>query len=419
MKKKLLLFTLLAVFFVIFLTGCGTSPFPKVTESGVVVQVLARGRPMENITVGVKVTNNTSNYIGDVTVRLDSIDGHQDLLPFQLWRSQQELNIQSISKSSTIDAGKDATFTFGITSYLYIEAKSYPMVIKTTYKDSNGKENLITRNSIVDLVIPNKFYKFMRDLIEGIHKVIPNYGFAIIALTIIIKLITHPLTKTQFKSTAKMQKIQPEIKKIQQKYKDDPKKANQEVMRIYKEHNVSVFGGCLPLLVQWPLLFVLFGALNNYAPFNTSRFLWLSNINSPDTYYIMPVLVFLSMFLQSKTSQLPGVEMDSNTKMMTYFLPVIFAVWAIKWSPSILIYWITFSLIAVGEQTIILRGIRVAMEQPKGQSKSRIVEEELPQRELPEQIGTHEQSQVTKEKKEKEVKPVKTKKNPRFKQEKK
>ncbi|NCO28758.1 MAG: YidC/Oxa1 family membrane protein insertase [Caldiserica bacterium] len=111
--------------------------------------------------------------------------------------------------------------------------------------------------------------------------------------------------------------------------------------------------------------------------------------------------------------------MDSNTKMMTYFLPVIFAVWAIKWSPSILIYWITFSLIAVGEQTIILRGIRVAMEQPKGQSKSRIVEEELPQRELPEQIGTHEQSQVTKEKKEKEVKPVKTKKNPRFKQEKK
>ena len=94
MKKKLLLFTLLAAFFVIFLTGCGTSPFPKVTESGVVVQVLARGRPMENITVGVKVTNNTSNYIGDVTVRLDSIDGHQDLLPFQLWRSQQELNIQ-------------------------------------------------------------------------------------------------------------------------------------------------------------------------------------------------------------------------------------------------------------------------------------------------------------------------------------
>jgi YidC/Oxa1 family membrane protein insertase len=419
MKKKLLLFTLLAAFFVIFLTGCGTSPFPKVTESGVVVQVLARGRPMENITVGVKVTNNTSNYIGDVTVRLDSIDGHQDLLPFQLWRSQQELNIQSISKSSTIDAGKDATFAFGITSYSYIEVKSYPMVIKTTYKDSNGKENLITQNSIVDLVTPNKFYKFMRDLIEGIHKVIPNYGFAIVALTIIIKLITHPLTKTQFKSTAKMQKIQPEIKKIQQKYKDNPQKANQEVMKIYKEHNINMFGGCLPLLVQWPLLFVLFGALNNYAPFNTSRFLWLSNINTPDPYYIMPVVVFLSMFLQSKTSQLPGVEMDSNTKMMTYFLPVIFAVWAIKWAPSILIYWITFSLIAVGEQTIILRGIRVAMEQPKGQSKSRIVEEELPQDKLPEQIGIHEQSQVTKEKKEKEVKPVKTKKNPRSKQEKK
>jgi len=446
MKKKLLLFTLLAAFFVIFLTGCGASPFPNVTENGVIVQVNdAKGRAMQSIMIIGRITNNTPNSIMDVTARIVSINNNERILPFQLWQTPQKEYLQTVQSkgflglfntsglkfvntppstpgqlNDSLPPQKYALFTFDITSYSYIDTIKYPMQIEVSYKDSSGKENtVLVKENTIEVVPPNKFYKFMRDLIEGIHKVIPNYGFAIIALTIIIKLITHPLTKTQFKSTAKMQKIQPEIKKIQQKYKDDPKKANQEVMRIYKEHNVSMFGGCLPLLVQWPLLFVLFGALNNYAPFNTSRFLWLSNINSPDTYYIMPVLVFLSMFLQSKTSQLPGVEMDSNTKMMTYFLPVIFAVWAIKWSPSILIYWITFSLIAVGEQTIILRGIRVAMEQPKGQSKSRIVEEELPQRELPEQIGTHEQSQVTKEKKEKEVKPVKTKKNPRFKQEKK
>jgi YidC/Oxa1 family membrane protein insertase len=401
MKKKILLFFLLAAVIVIFFTGCTTSPFPKVTETGVVVQVLAKGRPMENITVGVQVTNNTSNYIGDVTVRLESIDGHQDLSPFQLWKSKQEINIQSITKASTLDAGKAATFTFGITSYSYMEAKSYPMVIKVTYKDSNGKENVITQNSNVEVVVPNKFYKFMRDLIEWIYKLVPNYGVAIVILTIIIKLLTHPLTRAQFKSTAKMQEIQPEIKKIQQKYKDNPQKQNQEVMRIYKEHNVNMFGGCLPLLVQWPLLFVLFGALNNYAPFNTSRFLWLSNINTPDPYYIMPILVFVTMFLQSKTSQLPGVEMDSNTKMMMYFLPAIFAVWAIKWAPSILIYWITFSLVQIGEQAIILRGIRVASEQPKAQFKSRTVEEELPQGKLPEQTESVEQSKTVTEKKEK------------------
>jgi YidC/Oxa1 family membrane protein insertase len=419
MKKKFLLFSLLATVIVIFFTGCATSPFPKVTESGVIVQTIARGRPMENITVGVKVTNNTLTYIGDVTVRLDSINGNSDLKPFELWNVPQEINIQSISKTSTIDSGKDATFTFPITSYAYIDSKSYPMVIKVSYKDSNGKENLITQNSIVDLVIPNKFYKFMRDIIEGIHKVIPNYGLAIVVLTIIIKLLTHPLTKAQFKSTAKMQTIQPEIKKIREKYKDNPQKQNQEVMRIYKENNISMFGGCLPLLVQWPLLFILFGALSNYAPFNTSRFLWLSNINTPDRYYVLPVLVFFSMFLQSKLSQLPGVEMDSNTRMMTYFLPVIFAVWAVRWAPSILLYWITFSLVQVVEQVIILRGLRVATERPMDQIPPRKRKGSPAQHESSQEEEAEiqeEPGQVTKEK-EKNVKP--TKKHPKSGKEKK
>jgi len=328
---------------------------------------------------------------------------------------------------STIDLGKDS-YEEGLMGSLefsigQIESGKDRLIGMEYYVGPKEYTRLEAMGQKQDLIMQFGFFRYISQILlvmmKWVHSIVPNWGLTIIFVTVIIKLILWPLTAIQVRSASRMAKIQKPLQELKEKYKDNPQKANQEVMKIYKEHNVSMFGGCLPLLVQWPLLFVLFGALNNYAPFNTSRFLWLSNINSPDTYYIMPVLVFLSMFLQSKTSQLPGVEMDSNTKMMTYFLPVIFAVWAIKWSPSILIYWITFSLIAVGEQTIILRGIRVAMEQPKGQSKSRIVEEELPQRELPEQIGIHEQSQVTKEKKEKEVKPVKTKKNPRSKQEKK
>jgi len=419
MKKKVLLFSLLAAFFVIFLTGCATSPFPNVTESGVIVQTIAKGRPMENVAVGVKVTNNTSNYIGDVIVRLDSINGNGNLSPFELLNTPREINIQSISKTSTLDSGKNATFTFPITSYSYIDSKSYPMVIKVTYKDSNGKENVITQNGIVDVVLPNKFYKFMRDVIEGIHKVIPNYGLAIVVLTIIIKLLTHPLTRAQFKSTARMQEIQPEITKIRQKYKDNPQKQNQEVMRIYKEHNVSMFGGCLPLLVQWPLLFMLFGALSNYAPFNTSRFLWLANINTPDRYYVLPVLVFLSMFFQSKLSQLPGVVMDSNTRMMTYFLPVIFAVWAIRWAPSILLYWITFSTVQIVEQVLILRGLRTATERPMSQIPPKVGRSSSTQYESSHELEAEIQEKPEKviEGREKKVKP--TKKEPKSNKEKK
>jgi len=102
------------------------------------------------------------------------------------------------------------------------------------------------------------------------------------------------------------------------------------------------------------------------APFNLERFLWLSNLNTPDKYYIMSVLVLVSMFVQSKTSQMPGQVQDQNTKMMMYFLPVIFAVWSIKWSPSLLLYWITFSFVQAGEQLYILKHLaRITQIVPK------------------------------------------------------
>ncbi len=367
MKKKLLLILIGMLMFSIFITGCaGGVSFPDVTEPGVIVQIAGRGRPMENIPLSVRITNNTTDFISDVKVKLISIDNRSDLSPFELWKGAREVDVKEIAKTAIIESGKAVTATFTITSYDYIDPRAYPVTFQVSYKDNNGAIQTITKNGIIDLVVPNKFYKAMRDIIEFLHKFTYNYGLAIILVTLLLKLLTHPLTKKQFKSTAGMTKLQPEIKKIQKKYKSDPKKANQETMKLYKEHNVSMFGGCLPLLVQWPLLLVLFGSLTNYAPFNLERFLWLSNLNTPDTYYIMSVLVLVSMFVQSKTSQMPGQVQDQNMKMMMYFLPVIFAVWSIKWSPSLLLYWITFSFVQAGEQLYILKHLaRVTQEIPK------------------------------------------------------
>lgn len=368
MKKSLFIAVALA-FLGIFLTGCATSPFPKTTESGIIVQVVATGKPLENIPVGVRVVNNTSNPILDVSVKLISVDNNNDLKPFEMWNSPREISIKDISKTSVIDAGKDATFTFFITSYTEIESKPYPIKFEVTYKDADGKINTIEKDAVINVVPVSFLYKITRQLIDLINQLTRNYGLAIILLTIVIKLITHPLTRYQFKSTAKLQEVQPELKKIQEKYKDNPQKQQQEIVKLYKEKGVNMYGGCLPVLIQWPLLIVLYGALMSYSPFNNARFLWLSNLNTPDKYYILPILVFLSMFLQSKTSQLPGSELDPNSRMFMYFLPVIFAVWAISWPPSVLLYWITFSLVATVEQFIILRSIKkfeqMAIEQPK------------------------------------------------------
>lgn len=378
MKKITLIFAMV-LFAALLLTGCTASPFPKVTESGVVIQVIARGRPMENVAIGLEVYNNTSSYIADVKVTLDSINGNTDLKPFTLWKGSRSLTLKDVSKSIVIEPQKDAVFTFYVTSYEYLDPNAYPLKFTVSYKDSDGKSYTVEKNHVLELVAPNGFYKAMRQFIEMLKKITFNYGLAIVLLTILLKLITHPLTRAQFKSTAKMQAIQPEVRKLQEKYRDNPQKLNQETMKLYKEKNVSMFGGCLPLLVQWPLLFILFGALNNYSPFNLQRFLWLKDLNTPDAYYIMPVLVFLSMFLQSKTSQLPGQQMDQNTKMMMYFLPVIFAVWAIRWAPSILIYWVTFSLVTIFEQYLIMRsykkfaGISVIKEK-KGEESPKSIE---------------------------------------------
>ncbi len=378
MKKKLLIVLIGLSIFALMLTGCAASvQFPKATGTGVIVQIAARGRAMQNVPIAIRITNNTNDFISNVKVRLVSIDGKTDFSPFELvdnrtykpLKGEPIVDLKKVAKSDIIQSGKSATVFFTVATFKYIEPRAYTVKVEVTYKDSNGNLHTVTQNGVIDIVKPNIFYKWTRDIIEWFHHIIPNYGVDIILVTILIKLLVHPLTRSQFKSTAGMQKIQPEINKLRQKYKDNPQKLNQEVMKVYKEHNVNMFGGCLPLLVQWPLLFILFGALANYAPFNLERFLWLPNLNTPDPYYILPALVLISMFLQTKTSMLPGQEMDQNTKMMMYFMPIIMAVWSIKWAPSILLYWITYSFIQALEQLYIIHVLKIATEEPKSQKK--------------------------------------------------
>ncbi len=380
MKRKILIVLVGVALFAIMLTGCaGGVQFPKASGTGVIVQIAGSGRAMQNLPLAVRITNNTNDFISDVKVRVVSIDGKTDFGDFKFLdqnyeplNGPPEVSISKFTKnhSNVLESGKAVTVMFNVTTYKYIDPRAYTVKVEVTYKDSNGKLHTVTQNGVIDIVKQNVFYKWTRDIIEWFHHFIPNYGLDIILLTILIKLSVHPLTRIQFKSTAGMQKIQPEINKLRQKYKDNPQKLNQEVMKVYKEHDVNMFGGCLPLLVQWPLLFILFGALTNYSPFNLERFLWLPNLNRPDPYYILPALVLVSMYLQTKTSQLPGQEMDQNTKLMMYFLPVLFAVWSIKWAPSILLYWVTFSLVQAAEQIYIIHILESAMKNPKAKKKT-------------------------------------------------
>jgi YidC/Oxa1 family membrane protein insertase len=191
---------------------------------------------------------------------------------------------------------------------------------------------------------------------------LPNYGLAIILLTIVIKLVLYPLTQKQMKSMLAMQQLQPKIKEIQEKWKSkDPKKAQEQVMQLYKENNVNPAAGCLPLLIQMPILIALYRSLWNFQYVNEAHasFIWVQNLSGRDPYYILPLLAGVTTYLQSK---LTTTSSDPTQKMMLYTMPVFIAYISATVPAGLALYWATFNVASavqqyfVNKQTVAIKG---------------------------------------------------------------
>jgi YidC/Oxa1 family membrane protein insertase len=190
---------------------------------------------------------------------------------------------------------------------------------------------------------------------------IPSYALAIFLLTVLIKLVLYPLTHKQMYSMKKMQEIQPKLKEIQEKHKGNQEKANQAVMELYKKNNVNPMSGCLPLLIQMPILLALFQALRQfkYADLGAS-FFWIPHLKNPDPYFIIPIVVGLTTYLQSKVTT-PATKNDDNPqaasmqKMMLYFMPIFIGYMSVKFPAGLGIYWISFSILGTIQQVLINR----------------------------------------------------------------
>lgn len=187
----------------------------------------------------------------------------------------------------------------------------------------------------------------------------PSYAVAIIILTLVIKLILYPLTHRQMHSMKKMQGIQPKIQEIQLKYKNNPEIANQLIMEMYKENNVNPLAGCLPLLLQMPILYALFQTLQKFQYSDIGAgFFWITHLKNPDPI-VLPIIVALTTFLQSKITTPAGAKTDgspaSSQKMMLYFMP-LFIGWLSRSFPAGLsIYWIFSNTFGILQQMYINR----------------------------------------------------------------
>ncbi|HOJ12903.1 MAG TPA: membrane protein insertase YidC [Deltaproteobacteria bacterium] len=183
-----------------------------------------------------------------------------------------------------------------------------------------------------------------------------SYGISIIVLTVIIKILLYPLTLKSFKSMKELQKIQPLMKEIQNQYKDDKQKMNQELMRLYQEHKINPMGGCLPMLLQIPILFALYRVFYQaielrHTPFHIVG-TWLPDLSEKDPYYITPILMGLTQFVLQKMTPATG---DPTQQKVMLMMPIVFTFLFLNFPSGLVIYWLVSNLLSIVQQAYINR----------------------------------------------------------------
>ncbi len=225
-------------------------------------------------------------------------------------------------------------------------------------------------------------YQPLGSLLGGIYGFVNSYWLSIVIFTVVVKVVLLPLTLKQIHSTQEMTKIQPELQKLQNKYKNDKETLNIKIMELYKEHNVNPMAGCLPLLIQMPILFGLFGVLRNPLKyvFNGNEiltnqalvqgFLWIKDLSHPDSLGLLfttgtafidtfpgllPIIAAFTTYISMKLSSGTNAQANQQMKMMQYMMPLMILWFGKSMSAGLMIYWIVSNLFQIGQQMVITK----------------------------------------------------------------
>lgn len=249
--------------------------------------------------------------------------------------SNGAVSVSLMGPRNLIPPAQTGSFSYS----LYLGPKEY-----TSLKSLGiGLENAIDFGSWIKwlamplLVVLNFLYGYVH-----------NYGVAIIILTTLIKILFWPLGNKSYKSMKELQKLQPKLQALREKYKDDRTKLGQETMALYKAHHVNPLGGCLPMVIQIPVFFGLYSTLMyaielRHAPF----FWWIQDLSAKDPYYITPIIMGATMFIQQKMSPPMGDPMQAKIML---WMPVIFTFLFLNFSSGLVIYWLFNNMLSIGQQ---------------------------------------------------------------------
>jgi YidC/Oxa1 family membrane protein insertase len=187
--------------------------------------------------------------------------------------------------------------------------------------------------------------------IKFLHQYVGNYGVAIILLTILIKVIFWPLGNISYKSMKEMQKIQPKVLALKEKYKNDQAKIGQETMALYREHKVNPLSGCLPILIQIPVFIGLYNTLLYAIELRQSPFFWwIQDLSAKDPYYITPIIMGATQFMQQKMTPTVGDPMQAKIMLL---MPVVFTFIFLNFPSGLVIYWLLNNILSIGQQVYI------------------------------------------------------------------
>jgi YidC/Oxa1 family membrane protein insertase len=191
--------------------------------------------------------------------------------------------------------------------------------------------------------------------LQFIHGMVGNWGWAIVVLTIIIKAIFFPLSAASYKSMARMRVLTPRLMQLKERYGDDKQRLNQEMMKLYQTEKVNPLGGCLPILVQIPVFIALYWVLLGAVEMRGAPWiLWIHDLAAADPFYILPVIMMASMFVQMKLNPTPPDPIQAKVMMM---MPLIFGVMFFWFPAGLVLYWVVNNILSIAQQWQITRMI--------------------------------------------------------------
>ncbi|MCL2480664.1 MAG: membrane protein insertase YidC [Spirochaetaceae bacterium] len=271
-----------------------------------------------------------------------------------------------IRSSNNVDVFK---FYIGPKSPEYLKAYNDPEKNGFKMKGLNLDRILDTRAMLGWL------QEILKAMLNFFYSLVPNYGIAIILLTIVVKIVMFPLTHKSYVSSSKMSGLSPKMAELKEKYKGNPQKMNQEVAALYKKAGVNPLGGCLPLLLQMPIFIALYGLLSSHFELRGASFIsvWIYDLSVADSIYnfapmsipfigsdvrLLPLLMITTQIISTKLMQTPETVNNNQMKMMTYMLPLMFLFFLYDAPSGLLLYWTMTNVLGIVQQIIVNKVMR-------------------------------------------------------------